>query len=136
MFVILIQEMTARKNITAVFLLCCFSVMLGHNLIPHHHHHEQGTRMISHHCSSDKKDHSDEDSPIHCHAFNDSFFFKSAVIKIIQPLFSGNFILMRDEFLFSLPNDGDPNPWLIPVLPLKEQEFTFSSPYRGPPLSA
>ena len=136
MFVILSERMIARKNITAVFLLCCFAVMLGHNLVPHHHHLEPGFRIISHHCPSDIKDHSDDDAPLHCHAFNGSSFLKSDVIKLKQPLINESLMLIRDESAFSLQEFKEQEPCLIFKSPVKEPDLIRSFSKRGPPALA
>ena len=74
--------MTFKKYIAGL-LLICFSVFLGHNLVPHHHHSEVFHTPISSACpiehgDTHEHDH-DADSnehPTHCHAFNDVVFQK------------------------------------------------------------
>ena len=83
--------MTIHRYIS-IFLTLCFSVFLGHNLIPHHHHSEQVNVPVSSKCPVDHGDthehHHDADhEPLHCHAFNDVVFDKynsSQVRKISQ----------------------------------------------------
>ena len=72
--------MKAHRYIS-IFLTLCFSVFLGHNLIPHHHHSEQVIVPVSTQCPVDHGDadehHQDGDhDPLHCHAFNDVVFDK------------------------------------------------------------
>ncbi len=72
--------MKTHKYIS-IFLTLCFSVFLGHNLIPHHHHSEQVIVPVSTECPVDhgdtEKHHHDADhDPLHCHAFNDVVFDK------------------------------------------------------------
>jgi hypothetical protein len=76
-----------------IFLTLCFSVFLGHNLIPHHHHSEQVIVPVSAECPVDHGDthehHSDADhDPLHCHAFNDVVFdkYNSIQIREVSPL--------------------------------------------------
>ena len=83
----------------AILLLICFSVFLGHNLVPHHHHSEVLANPLpgqcpiqhaDHHaCDQDQqpegKDHQSEDHPLHCHAFNDVVFEKHHS-DLVKPL--------------------------------------------------
>ena len=73
----------------SIILTLCFSVFLGHNLIPHHHHSEQVIVPVSTECPIDHGDthehHSDADhDPLHCHAFNDVVFDKYNTIQIAK----------------------------------------------------
>ncbi len=72
--------MKAHRYIS-ILLTLCFSVFLGHNLIPHHHHSEQVIVPVSAECpvihGDTHEHHSDADhDPLHCHAFNDVVFDK------------------------------------------------------------
>lgn len=72
--------MKAHRYIS-IFLTLCFSVFLGHNLIPHHHHSEQVMVPVSTECPVDHGDtdnhqHDSDHDPLHCHAFNDVVFDK------------------------------------------------------------
>jgi hypothetical protein len=78
--------MKGTKAISIV-LSICFSVFLGHNLIPHHHHAEvisapvSASCPIEHHACAEDSEHSDQkhdadEHPVHCHAFNDVVFDK------------------------------------------------------------
>ena len=73
------------KRYIAGLLLVCFSVFLGHNLVPHHHHSEVFNSPIVTDCPIEHGDQHghDHDSdaeanehPTHCHAFNDVVFEK------------------------------------------------------------
>lgn len=89
------------RSYISLILSICFSVFLGHNLIPHHHHSEQVNVPVAAECPIDhgdthEHDHDGEDFPLHCHAFNDVVFDKCQSIqlpkvsqditKILQPL--------------------------------------------------
>jgi len=82
--------MIAKKYLAGL-LLICFSVFLGHDLVPHHHHSEVFPSPITTNCpfehsdqhkqnpDSDTDHRADSDAetnPIHCHAFNDVVFEK------------------------------------------------------------
>ena len=72
--------MKAHRYIS-ILLILCFSVFLGHNLIPHHHHSEQVSVPVSTECPVDHGDthehqHDADHDPLHCHAFNDVVFDK------------------------------------------------------------
>ena len=78
--------MKAHRYIS-IFLTLCFSVFLGHNLIPHHHHSEQVIVPVSAECPVDHGDsheqqHDADHDAIHCHAFNDVVFDKYNAIQI------------------------------------------------------
>ena len=58
-------------------LLLCFSVFLGHNLIPHHHHSELIITHPGESCPIEHEDHqTSANQPAHCHAFNQVAFNK------------------------------------------------------------
>ncbi|MCK5135261.1 MAG: hypothetical protein KAR19_05690 [Bacteroidales bacterium] len=68
--------MSAKKHISLILLLC-FTILLGHNLVPHHHHAEILPGAINTDCPIEHEDHHDsDDHPFHCHAFNNVDFFK------------------------------------------------------------
>ena len=78
--------MKAHRYIS-IFLTLCFSVFLGHNLIPHHHHSEQVIVPVSAECpvdhgSTDGHHHDADRDPLHCHAFNDVVFDKYNSIQL------------------------------------------------------
>ncbi|MEN8156168.1 MAG: hypothetical protein ABFS10_04405 [Bacteroidota bacterium] len=74
------------KNQIAIILLISFSILIGHNLVPHHHHAEVLTTPQSDSCPIDHHDHHDHDDDDdddngdtgtkHCHAFNNIDFVK------------------------------------------------------------
>ena len=65
------------KKFIAQLLLICFSVILGHQWVPHHHHVEVLASESSASCPLDHQDrHTPGKHPFHCHAFNDLAFFK------------------------------------------------------------
>jgi len=75
------------RSYISPFLLVCFSVFLGHNLIPHHHHSEQVQVPLAAECPIDhgdthEHDHDGEEHPLHCHAFNDVVFHKYNSVQI------------------------------------------------------
>ena len=75
------------KRYISFLLISCFSVFLGHNLIPHHHHAEQVSVPLATECQEDHQDtHNhppDSDhEPLHCHAFNDVVFDKYSSLHI------------------------------------------------------
>jgi hypothetical protein len=65
------------KNHIGQLLLLCFSVFLGHNLVPHHHHSELIIPHPGDSCPIEHEDHRATcDHPAHCHAFNKVAFNK------------------------------------------------------------
>lgn len=78
--------MDAKKYIS-LLLFTCFSVFLGHNLMPHHHHSEAINLVVDDHCPIDHEDHHDsDDQPMHCHAFNGIDFVKYNSADVLQPV--------------------------------------------------
>jgi hypothetical protein len=66
-----------RKKSISYLLLLCFSIFLGHNLIPHHHHSESLINGTADPCPIEHADqHEPIEHPFHCHAFNELAFFK------------------------------------------------------------
>jgi hypothetical protein len=71
----------------AGILIFCFSVFLGHNLIPHHHYTDLFGGPVSSACplqhgeKSGNQDHGGDGvlPPTHCHAFNDVVLEKFSV---------------------------------------------------------
>lgn len=90
--------MEVNRHIAAL-LLVCFSVFLGHNLVPHHHHSEVVSSPIANECPLDHSDQHGQEHPVdpgtdaekhstHCHAFNDLVFEKYNT-PTIRPWISG-----------------------------------------------
>jgi hypothetical protein len=63
-----------KRNIITVLLLCAYTIVLGHSIIPHHHHddheHELEHPSVSHH-DDHESDHSGQDTDDHSSAFGD-----------------------------------------------------------------
>jgi len=67
-----------RKKRISLLLLVCFSVLLGHNLVPHHHLIEAPLMPAGTPCAGECEEHHDPRcDPLHCQAFNGLDFFKS-----------------------------------------------------------
>jgi hypothetical protein len=72
----MVKRMNAHRKI-AILLLICFSVFLGHNLVPHHHISEDLFLPLAASCPIDHQYGSEttkDQHPTHCHAFNDVAF--------------------------------------------------------------
>lgn len=130
--------MKAHRSIS-IFLSLCFSVFLGHNLIPHHHHSEQVSVPVSSECPVEHEDahgHSPkaDHKPLHCHAFNDVVFDKYQSIQIgrLSPhllslaIFSSN----RMEAPLFMETSSAYAPWKIPDKPA---EYYGVHSLRAPP---
>jgi len=92
------------KRYIAGLLLVCFSVFLGHNLVPHHHHSEVFPSPVATDCPFEHGDHLGHDQnsdadinpdehPAHCHAFNDVVFEKYSA-PLIKPLYGFKQIIL------------------------------------------
>ena len=132
----------------AGLLLLCFSVFLGHNLVPHHHHSEVSLRPISTACPVEHSDHqghdhnSDADAeaeehPIHCHAFNDVVFVKYKVTinnpgtgQLLSMVVSGQTSALEEMLMLTSS--------LFPLLKLPAKSLTDlgTRALRGPPAFA
>lgn len=133
----------------AILLLICFSVFLGHNLVPHHHHSEVLASPLASDCpiqhtdhhACDQDQHPDgeerhsEDHPIHCHAFNDVVFDKhqSQPVKPLTCVTLVTFSSLAD--LLSYP-PATHEIYLLEGLkiPDKTPELSASRVLRGPPV--
>lgn len=127
-----------RKKTISQLLLICFSVILGHQWIPHHHHVEVLATVPSPSCPLDHQDqHSPGEHPVHCHAFNDLAFFKedpSDYLSKVHETEQLDAIIAFDGYLSSLPRCG-----LILVPPgiiVPTWDHQGPVPARGPPALA
>lgn len=114
--------MKAHRYISIILTLC-FSVFLGHNLIPHHHHSEQVIVPESTKCPVD---HGDTEK--HCHAFNDVVFDKYnsihtlAIPSIIAAVAPKPAEILSVYFQFKIPD--------------KPSDYFGDHSLRGPPVVA
>jgi len=132
----------------AGLLLFCFSVFLGHNLVPHHHHSEVFHSPIATDCPFEHGDHqghdhdSDTDAdtnehPTHCHAFNDVVFekYNAPVIKAwtssLQVIFVSGQTLLPD-----VPSDLSSGPFIFLKLPCSSHTDIGTRALRAPPAFA
>ena len=131
------------KRYIASLLLVCFSVFLGHNLVPHHHHSEVFNNPIASDCPSEHRDHHglDHDSnaaanehPAHCHAFNDIVFekYNSPVVKSwgsqVQIMLASSQTIVPE-----LPLDLVTSQYINLKLPCSSHTDIGTRALRGPP---
>lgn len=126
------------KRLISLLLFICFSIYLGHNLIPHHHHAEVAGHPRGGDCPVDHKDHCNpQGHPLHCHAFNNLDFVKYDQSVIKQP------VKLLSELLTPLSpgtvDEPDAALFLRYAL-LKQPDITLrcfgATPMRAPPFSA
>lgn len=135
------------KRYIAGLLLFCFSVFLGHNLIPHHHHSEVFLGPIASECPFEHGDthehnHTDCDQhagehPTHCHAFNDVVFQKHSVPSI-RP-WAGNLTAMMvpgQAVLHQAEQPGTPYVYALHKPPFITTVYPGSEDLRAPPALA
>jgi hypothetical protein len=120
----------------ASLLLLCFSVFLGHNLVPHHHHSEVSPSPIATACPSE---HSDADAeaqehPTHCHAFNDVVFVNYKVTinnpstgQLLSKVVSGQAIALEEPLMLTS------SLYILLKLPSKSHVDLGTRALRGPP---
>jgi hypothetical protein len=124
-----------RKQSISKLLLLCFSVILGHSLIPHHHHSEILLASADHPCPfGHDQQHEAGEHPFHCHAFNELAFFKEdpsdssiRIPLVIQPGLLPESTGRAHPFLFAEKMGSSP---AIPSYPQPIQGAVSS---RAPP---
>ena len=136
------------KRYIAGLLLLCFSVFLGHNLVPHHHHSEALHNPIVTDCPFDHGDHQEhdydseadteaEEHPVHCHAFNNVLFDKYNLTlnnpgtgQVLAMMVSGQTSALEEMLMLTSS--------LFPLLKLPAKSLTDlgTRALRGPPAFA
>jgi hypothetical protein len=132
------------KRHIAGLLLICFSVFLGHNLVPHHHHSEASISPIASACPVEHGDHQGhdhdndaatetEEHPTHCHAFNDVVFVNYKV-AINNPGTSQ--LVSMQAIALEEPPMLSSSLYILVKLPCKSHADIGTRPQRGPPVFA
>ena len=132
----------------AGLLLLCFSVFLGHNLVPHHHHSEASISPIAADCPFEHGDHQEldrdshadaeaEEHPAHCHAFNDVVFVEYKV-AINNPSTSQllSMVVSRQAIALEEPPMLSSSWYFLLKLPGKSHTDLGTRALRGPPVFA
>jgi hypothetical protein len=129
------MDMNAKKYIS-LLLLPCFSVFLGHNLIPHHHHSEAINLVVDDHCPVDHEDHHDsDDHPMHCHAFNGIDFVKYNSPDVLQPVRIISTLAVPEARIQLEPSSTLKfHSYLCLKIPDKSIDFFGSNSLRAPPI--
>ncbi len=124
----------------SIILTLCFSVFLGHNLIPHHHHSEQVIVPVSTECPVDHGDthehQSDADhDPLHCHAFNDVAFDKYNTLQIEEVSTNIQTLTIPTEVSREAPVPTEILSFYFQFkIPDKSSECIGTCSLRGPPV--
>jgi hypothetical protein len=121
------------KNYISVILLICFSVLIGHSIVPHHHHHAS----YSHHeCPIDhQEDHSNDKHSSQCHAFNDLVLYKSGLVPELRVISFDCFASSAQDALLPALQILDDIPFPVKVYePSVLPDASLSR--RGPPVLA
>ncbi|MEN8229411.1 MAG: hypothetical protein ABFS38_14730 [Bacteroidota bacterium] len=110
------------KSSISFLLLACFSVFLGHNIVPHHHHTESVN--CEHH-------------PMHCHAFNGVDFIKYSHSDLKQPVkIIPALTLSVSKMVLEPPSMFESQQYICLKLPDKTTRFRGAISMRAPPVSA
>jgi hypothetical protein len=123
----------------SIFLTLCFSVFLGHNLIPHHHHSEQVSVPVATECPVDHGDthehHQNADhKSLHCHAFNDVVFDKYNSIQIGELNARILMLALRSVSCIPAPKHTEVfSSYIQFKIPDKPSEYFGARSLRGPP---
>ncbi len=139
--------MEVNRHIAAL-LLVCFSVFLGHNLVPHHHHSEVVSSPIANECPLDHSDQHGQEHPgdpgtdtekhsTHCHAFNELVFEKYNT-QTIRPWISG-IPSMLIPGKPALPEENQKpvlQTYTVLKIPFRPEIYLGSRDLRAPPLFA
>ena len=121
----------------AGLLLICFSVYLGHNLVPHHHHSELFHSPVTTDCPFGHGDTAADEHPLHCHAFNDVVFEKYTA-PVIQP-WTSQVLTMLVSSQFLAPEAlviVTSSPFTFLKLLYKSHTVIGTRALRGPPAVA
>lgn len=139
--------MEVNRHIAAL-LLVCFSVFLGHSLVPHHHHSEVVSSPIASECPLDHSDQhgqehdpesgpDTEKHPTHCHAFNELDFEKYNT-HTIRPWISGIPVMLVPGK--PALHEGTQGPALqtyaVLKIPFRPDIYPGSRDLRAPPIFA
>lgn len=133
--------MKAHRYIS-ILLTLCFSVFLGHNLIPHHHHAEQVIVPVATECPVDHGDthehHHDADhDPLHCHAFNDVAFDKYNTLQIEEVSTNIQTLTIPTEVSREAPVPTEILSFYFQFkIPDKPSDYFGARSLRGPPVVA
>ncbi len=115
----------------SLLLILCFSIFLGHNLVPHHHF--GGSANIDE-CSLD---HVDNGPANHCHAFNCVDLIHYSYIKIQQPVGVITFGMVPvSKVKLEQPGTFVLSPYAILKIPDKTTRYQGDISLRAPPISA
>ena len=126
------------KGFISFLLLTCFSVFLGHNLVPHHHHAEAVNVALDGDCPTNHEDHHDsEERPMHCHAFNGVDFVKYSHSIVKQPVrVISTLIVPVSKTVLEPPLIFESQRYICLIIPDKTSEFRGAISMRAPPVSA
>ena len=121
-----------------ILLLVSFSILIGHNLIPHQHHSHNSARPITQTCPEGHHDHQkDHTGTKHCHAFNDIDFVKYSSSGIPIPASAQTAFVMVDPAGFSDPlAEAELSQSFCLKLPIHSALCSGPPSLRAPPLVA
>ncbi len=130
-----IEDAKRIKNINLLFLWLTGLLFFSHGITPHHHHFDS---VFEHGRQTGHPDEHSEDSPLHCHSFNDLAVDKTGVSTInisipesFKTIISGNDMHLRvianPSGKITVANQDDAPP---------EVAFVKNSPTRGSPVTA
>ncbi len=127
------------KRYIAGLLLVCFSVFLGHNLVPHHHHSGVFNNPIATDCPFEHGHDHDSDAeanqhPTHCHAFND-VIFENYSAPVVKPWSNQVLAILASSqtIVPELPLDLVSSQYIILKLPCSFRTDIGTRALRGPP---
>jgi hypothetical protein len=114
-------------------------VIIAHLFIPHDHHSETSVFNMEEACHSKGNDshHHSPFQPFHCHALNDLAFKNSSQVFVADP----NFPICELSVLCFFDSETSASKLSKTILKdfrisLKDNDFSVSSPLRGPPCPA
>ena len=131
------MAMSGKMHISLI-LLFCFSILLGHNLVPHHHHAEILPKAINADCPIEHKDHHASDNhPFHCHAFNNVVIFKDSPSHLQQRLREiSKLIIPLTQCVMEPPAAFEGYRYICLTIPYKSFKYCGTISPRAPPASA
>ncbi len=128
--------MKGKKQIS-LLLAICFSVYLGHNLIPHHHHTETINQAGASDCPVHHEDHHDPGGhPMHCHAFNSVDMLKYSTYEVNEPIQEvDQLTALFTDLSLEKPADLKVRLYTSRKIPDPTAEYPGGNSLRAPPVS-
>jgi hypothetical protein len=130
-----------KKYIAILFLSVAYSILLGHNIVPHHHHDHEHEITESHHSHEHDNNDDDESHNDLSHLFSHLIHSADGISFITTHNITNTFSKQQLSLVAILPDNFLQNDFLIPPLLQKPpaEHLVYISPHaliyglRAPP---